>query len=344
MNYKESKQILEKIKKAKKILLALHSSPDADSASSNLALYAALKQLRKEDITIISADPFPAYLKFLPNSEVIQNKDITKVDLSIFDLFISVDSQQPAVITNTFDEVLLPKELEIVVIDHHRNNKSFGQVNLLDTTSPATAEILFLFFEDIKLDITKELADLLLAGIIDDTGSFKFPSTTARTFKIASDLIARGADKDKILLPLLFSHDINEMKFWGSALQLLEIDPTHKFAWVAFSNEMVKQFKVPPGGGDFATMFLQTIDKTDFGLIVTEKEKGVISISLRSRTGLDVSKIASELGGGGHRDAAGARFKGDFDESLKKILTIARKYANHPTPAATEWQVNNKDV
>src|SRR5260221_2106465 len=156
MNYKESKQILEKIKKAKKILLALHSSPDADSASSNLALYVALKQLGKEDITIISADPFPSYLRFLPNSEIIQNKDITKVDLNAFDLFISVDSQQPAVITNTFDEVVLPNELDIIVIDHHQNNKSFGQINLLDTTSPATAEILYLFFEDIKVEITKE--------------------------------------------------------------------------------------------------------------------------------------------------------------------------------------------
>jgi bifunctional oligoribonuclease and PAP phosphatase NrnA len=329
MHYQESKSILEKIKKAKKILLALHSSPDGDSASSNLALSFALQQLGKNDITIISSDAIPANLKFLPGSEVIQINDITKVDLSPFDLFISVDSQQLSVITNTFDEVVLPKNLTVLVIDHHRNNKSFGHVNLLDDTSPATAEMLYLLFEDIGISIDKNIANALLAGIIDDTGAFKFPSTTARTLQIASSLIAKGGDKDEAILHLIFSRKLPELKFWAKALELLEVDETHRFAWVSFPYETYGKINMPPGGsGDFATMFLQCIADTDFAFIVTEREKGVVSLSLRSRTGLDVSKIATEVGGGGHRDAAGARFKGDFDESMKKILEIARKHAN----------------
>lgn len=327
MNYQESTEILNKIKSAKNILLSLHASPDGDSISSNLALYYILKKLEK-NVAVISPENIPANLKFVEGADSIRIESIIHTDLSIYDLFISVDAQQLLVLANKVQEVTLPKSLDVVVIDHHKNNKKFGSINLVDPIAPATAEIIFLLSEDIGFEIDSVLANILIVGIIDDTGAFRFPSTTSRTFIITSQLIDKGADKDRAIFHLLFSKTLPELKFWSHGLELLQVDEEHHFAWVAFPYEFYKEHNLTPGGsGDFATTFLQSIVDTDFAFIITEREKGTISVSFRSRTGIDVSTMAFELGGGGHQYSSGARFLSDFTTGVEKITTVAKNYA-----------------
>ena len=327
MNYPLSKEILEEIKKANKILVNCHRSPDADSAGSALALYEALTSFTK-DAKVICPDRLPEDLKFLPFSEKVEKIDFGEFDFAAYDLFIVLDSGNVAMVTKK-KEVSLPK-IRKIVIDHHKTNESFGDINLIDNKISSTAELLYDIFEDWKTDITPTIAQNLLAGIIADTGVFAYSGVTTRTLKIAQSLMEKGADKKEIILNVFKSFPFPKVKFWGEILRRMEWDEELKFVWAAVPHEVYQKFSGPASAKESAaTLFDKVVKDTDFGMIMVEEEKGVLSISLRGRTDFDVSRIAEELGGGGHVSAAGAKlYEKDFDAAVIKVLETARRLVN----------------
>ena len=325
MNYSESQQVLEKVKNAKNIIVNCHYSPDPDSVGAALSMYQALKKLNKS-VTIYSPGEIANNLAFLPAFKKVDVVEFSKVDYTQYDLFIALDS-------STWDNIVGNKEflqpnIDMVVVDHHRSNLGYGSVNLIDKDCVSTCEILKLMFDDWGLRIDVDLANTLLTGIIGDSGAFRYPATTHKTLTIASELMEIGADKDKIIFNLFQCTDYEVLKFWGLALSKLKIEDN--FAWTAISNEEYKQFKKPlKAKSSFASVFLQSIDNTDFGFIAVEENKNMLDISFRSRTGIvDTSKIAVEMGGGGHIWAAGGRIEGlPFDKAVDKALQIIKKYS-----------------
>jgi bifunctional oligoribonuclease and PAP phosphatase NrnA len=328
MHYKESKQILEKIRQAKKIALICHASPDPDSIGSNIALALVLKKLGKNNTTIFSADKAGDKLDFIYKYKKLTYDHPSDVDLSKFDLLISLDSQQPKVLDNKLVDVKFPADLNVVVIDHHANNTKFGEINLLDGKAAAVSEMLFLIFEDWNVSIDKKVATCLITGIVGDTGAFRFPNTSPRVLEITSKLMQYGANKEEVVFNLYFSVNPILMKFWGEALRNMQIDHDHRFAWVAIPYNVFCELGGPSEAtGSTASNFFQSVDGTDFGVVIVEKEPGVITASLRSRTGYDVSKIGAELGGGGHRYAGGGKFRAEFNEGVSKVLEAVKRHA-----------------
>ncbi|MBX4205978.1 bifunctional oligoribonuclease/PAP phosphatase NrnA [Candidatus Microgenomates bacterium] len=325
MNYSESQEILEKIKTANKIILNCHYSPDPDSVSSALSMYQVLTTAGKE-VKIYSPGEIWKNLEFLPNIGKIEVVDFAKVDYSKFDLFISLDSStwDQGTGTKDFEQ---PKNIEYVVIDHHKSNPRYGDINLINGDSVSTCEVLFEVFEDWKIEIDKNLATTLLTGIIADSGAFRYPATSYKTLEISAKLIKLGADREKIIFEMFSRTEVGVMKFWGLALSKLKVE--HGFAWTAISHDELKDLKdTTKAKSSFASVFLQSIDATDFGFIAVEEKPKLLDVSLRSRTGVDTSKIAVEFGGGGHIWASGFRIEGlSFEESIEKVLEVARKYA-----------------
>lgn len=326
MNYKKSVSILEEIKKANKILVNCHRSPDVDSVGSALCLYEVLLSLGK-DVRVICPDKLPEDLKFLPFSEKVEKIDFRKFNFASYDLFIILDSGSAPMVTKRRD-VDLPK-IRKIVIDHHKTNESLGEINLLDDNISSTAELLYLLFEDWGVSINKSIAQNLLAGIIADTGVFRFPAVTSRTLEIAKFLMDKGADKKEIIIKIFSSYDLNKLKFWGEILRRMEKDDAG-FVWSCVSHEDFKKFGSPVSAKESAaTLFAPIVKDTNFGMIMIEEEKGILSISLRGRTDFDVSKIAEKIGGGGHRSAAGAKlYEKDFDAAVIKVLETARRLVN----------------
>lgn len=325
MNYKESREILKKVKKAKKILLNCHKGPDPDSIGSTLALYDVLRKMGKSVGMFCPTELYES-VKFLKHYDKIKQSDFLKI-YKEYDLFIALDSSSWDFATGIDHKPMNTPFL--VVIDHHKTNERYGDINLVDANTSSLAEVLYLIFEDWDIEIDKVLATALLTGIIGDTGAFRFPGTYSSTLEIAGKLMEKGADKDGIIFHIFFSVDPDLLQFWREALGRLEFDKENKFAWTAIP----KKIYVKTSGGrkpkeSFATKFLQSIKGTDFGVIIVEEEKGKVNVSLRSRTGLDVSRMAVELGGGGHRYAAGGEVEGlEFDAAVEKILRICRKYS-----------------
>ena len=325
MNYPESKLILEKVKAAKKILINCHYSPDADSVSSALSFYSVLKEMKK-DAVVYAPGKVPTNLSFLPGIKEIEVKDFEKIDYGAFDLFISLDSSTWVNIVGN-DKFMQPN-IDMVVVDHHKSNKGYGSINLIDGKCVSTCEMLYLLFEDWDLNINSELATTLLTGIIADSGAFRYPATTSKTLDIASKLMGSGADKDKIVFNLFQTTEFEVYKFWSLALEKMKKEDN--FVWTAVSSDDYLKLGSPlKAKSSFASVFLQNVEDTDFGFILVEERPGLIDISFRSRTGIvDTSKIASEFGGGGHIWAAGARIEGEsFKTAVDKVLEAAKRYA-----------------
>ena len=326
MNYPKFKEILEEIKKAQKILVNCHRSPDADSVGSALATYLVLKKMGKE-VKVICPDKLPEDVKFLPHSEIVDKIDFGKFNFGQWDLFLILDSGSQAMVTGKREGVL--PEIAAIVIDHHKTNDNFGKINLVDENISSTGELLFSIFEDWEVKIDKDIAQNLLAGIITDTGVFEYPLVTSRTLDIAHALMDKGGNMQEIILNIFKNIDFNKVKFWGEILTKMEKDEAG-FVWSALSHEDFKKFGSPGSAKESAaSIFAPIVKGTDFGMIMVEEDEGVLSISFRSRGDFDVSKIAERLGGGGHISAAGAKvYVSDFDQAVLKVLEAARKVVN----------------
>jgi bifunctional oligoribonuclease and PAP phosphatase NrnA len=326
-NYKESQEILEEITKAKKILVNLHRGPDPDSFACAFSLYYFLCSLGKEvDIVLAANSKISDQLGTFADPDLIKHTDYSKLDFSNYDLFIVSDSASWQQVVDN-EQVKIPK-IPVVVIDHHGTNERFGNLNLIEEGATSCSEVLYKLFQDWKFEISKQISELLLVGIIGDTGGFAFYDNP-QPLRIAADLMSKGVSKTQIINKIFRTKKFEEVKVWGEFLTRMEFDKQSKFVWMALSYEDYKMFGKPSNVlPTVATMFAALIEGTDFGIVMLEKENNVMFVSLRSREGFDVSKIASELGGGGHNSAAAASVNGlEFEKAVEKVLETARKYA-----------------
>lgn len=339
MNYPESQQIKQKIDSSSKILVNMHHNPDADSAGSAIAMARVLKHFGKE-VKIVCPTELPKNLKFLLTAQNSSNPtetvdviDFSDFDFSQYDLFITCDSSSWSRVAGGNAEK--PK-MFLVNIDHHKSNHKYGDINLVISDASANCEVLYFLFQDwgIAPDIEEmepwpDIHNPLLAGIIGDTGAFKFPEANEQTFQVAANLM-KFTDKNKIIFNLYQSFEENHVFVWKEFFDNLKIDHEHKFVYSFVRKEILESYGMPFNAkSELADMLFSSIDGTDFGLIGAEDE-GYISVSFRSRTGVDVSRLASKLGGGGHAWASACRvdiLEGKYEEAVEKILSEARAFA-----------------
>lgn len=325
MNYKESAEILKEIKKAKRFLVNCHRSPDPDSVGSAISIYLALNELGKSDVTIISPDEIPDNCKFLPNSDSIKVVNFDEFKFSEHDTLVIVDSGNWN--QTTGKDNILSSKIKKIVIDHHYTNTKEGDINLVDEKAGSCCALLFNVFSDWKLEINSDLATSLLTGIIADTMSFQTDIVGESTFLTANELVKKGANRRNILLNLYMTRPIDEIHLMGEMLTRVTVEEEEKFAWVAIPKDLTKNFPESRDAKTYiAGSFIQSIENTNFGFVL-EQFDNFCSVSFRSRTDFNVSKIAEKLGGGGHKSAAAARLYLPFDQAVIKVLETARKYA-----------------
>jgi len=329
MNYPQSQLILDEIKKANKILLNCHRSPDPDSIGSTLALKIVLEGMGKIVEIVCPSEELDKNVSHLKGYSDIKKKvSFNNFNFSVYDLFISTDSSSVDQITGQKGFEI--KGTKVISVDHHVTNTKFADITLLDGKVTSVGELMFLIFEDWQIVFSKEIADCLMAAIVGDTGAFKYPGVSAQTFKVASKLMEYGADKDFAVDKIYRSEPFELIKFYGEALSRVQLDKKNKFVWAAIPHEIYAKLNKPALAKEStASLFAQVVEGTDFGFIALEMEKGKLAISFRSRTGFDTSKLAVELGGGGHVYASGGKVEGlPFDQAVEKVLEVCRKYAN----------------
>jgi phosphoesterase RecJ-like protein len=240
-------------------------------------------------------------------------------------LFLILDASSEDRVTGS-KKIFLPRSIKKIVIDHHLNNRIHGDVKLVEDKACATCEILFKLFSDWQIKIDRDLATLILAGITGDTVFFRYFARPKNQWDIVGQLLDLGANFF-LIRENYFSYSLPFLQFLGEFLRRLKIEKkdSKKFVWAAMNFEEYQQFGLPATGQSFvADLFLAAIKEVDFGFLILEKEKNKLSLSFRSKPEINVATIAQKLGGGGHKNAAGATVEGEFEKMVGEILKVVK--------------------
>ncbi|MFW6109851.1 MAG: DHH family phosphoesterase [Patescibacteria group bacterium] len=321
------------------ILIPLHLYPDGDSVSSALSFAHILGNLEK-NVVVSSTDPISGF-EFLPGFSDIQQKDFADFDFEEFDLILFLDSSYASdgvIFRHTRENVLIPDQLVKVLIDHHPHPHEYPSFSatIVDQDSAATAEILYNLFNNWKLEISADLATILLVGLLADTGIFRFSNTSKATFKIAGDLLDKSVDYDRVIFHFLKQISVQSLALWAVILDNVYVDEDvgvllSTVSVEDFDSLGISQAEFNHARSNALGMFFQHVRGTEIGILLTETVPGQVRGSLRSRTGVDVSEIAKRLGGAGHTLAAGFSLEMDVESAQDKVLKIASGYLEEGT-------------
>ncbi len=299
-----------------KFLVTSHVRPDGDAIGSVLGLGLALQAIGKQ-VQMVLEDGVPKSFQHLSGSEQV-SKNATDLDACV----IVVDCSDRTRIGQVLPEDRQPD----LNIDHHNTNLNFAGINLVDSKATATAEILTQLLPVWNLPISREIAEALLTGIITDTIGFRVAGLTPATLRIVADLFELGADLPTLHAKALLTRSFEAARYWGAGLSALRLE--NRLLWTRLTLEDRRTANYP--GRDDADLvnILQTVEDADVFVVFIEQNNGSVKVSWRSRPGFDVSAIALQFGGGGHKPAAGAEIQGNISEVIPQVLNATRPLLN----------------
>jgi len=300
------------IKNSENILIFAHSRPDGDTTGACFALAQYIMKLgKKTDIACF--DPLPDYLKNIIEDEF---KYPDHIELSQYKLIIAADSVDRGF--NKIKGQLVENQI-IALLDHHPDITTSGDINIINPSFSSVCEIVYEFFTFNKIEINRKMATGLLLGILGDTGMFQHANTTPHALEIASHLMRLGAPLSKIVQTSFSNKKICTLKLWGKAFEKARINSKSGMIYTILTQKDIADCNASTEDIAQVSGILNTVPGTRFALILSEREDGIVKGSLRSEEykGVDVSHIAAQFGGGGHKLASGFEIKGKIIETAE---------------------------
>ncbi|WP_258102609.1 bifunctional oligoribonuclease/PAP phosphatase NrnA [Marinoscillum sp. MHG1-6] len=312
----------------KKIVITTHASPDADALGSSLGLYLFLKK-NGHDVQVISPTEYPEFLFWMPgHDDVIVNCpnsfDHIKELINAADLIACLDFSGYNRIKN-LGEVVQNAPGKKLLVDHHLNPEIDADYDVWDQTAAATAELIYDLIEalDGKDDIDVDIAECIYAGIMTDTGSFKFPSTSSKIHRTVAELIDIGADVNKVSRNIYDTNSINRLRFIGYALaEKLTVDENYPVAYFVISADDHIRFNLKSGDTEGLVNYALSIKGMKVSAIIMERD-GEIKLSFRSVGDYAVNNFAAEhFDGGGHKNASGGHSEDSLEKTVEKFKSL----------------------
>ena len=311
-------EILKEIEKAETFVVLAHENPDGDAVGSALGVCTFLKELGKTDIDVLFKE-YPETFNFLPNSDMIKQEST----FERYDMAIVVDCPNSDRVSKEYRKFIENAKI-IVQFDHHLRNSMFGDYNVVNPVAPACSQILVSALEYLKIDISKDVATCLLAGIITDTGGFRFNSTTAETFEFAAWCLSKGINVAKVYKEAMMTKTITQFKAEKLALDRLEFFNDDKITFTYITKQDIDELGIKSGELDGIAGVGITIKDVEVAIFAREKDDG-FKISFRSNN-IDVSDICMLFGGGGHKLAAGCQIESSIEEVRKAVVEETIKH------------------
>lgn len=295
-----------------RFLLLSHEYTDGDDLGAILALGQVLEKMGKAR-TLVAKGGVPDNLLFLPGQHEVLDR--LPDDHESCDVLVTIGCGNLA---RTGFVEFADWTRPIFNIDHHKDTQMFGTVNVWDERAAANCELLYIMFQNWNVEINKYIAHNLLAGIFTDTGGFRHANVRAKTFEISAELLRAGAKLDVISRFTFSEKELPMLRAWSVALEHAKFDQTRKIVYTVITSEDLEKTQASENDLEGVAELLNTIPEAKFSMLL--KQRGdEIKGSLRSEPhkGVDVSEIARAFGGGGHKLAAGFKFKGRIEKTAE---------------------------
>ncbi|WP_370478038.1 DHH family phosphoesterase [Tamlana flava] len=316
----------------KKIVIVPHKNPDGDAIGSTLGLYLYLLK-RNHDVQVIVPNDFPSFLKWIPGSDSILRHDSqTKMCNDLIadaDIIFTLDFNALHR-TDQMEQVLAESKGIKIMIDHHQAPDDYALYIYSNVRMSSTCEMVYYFIDmlgDIDL-IDKDIATCLYVGIMTDTGSFRFSSTSSTTHNVVAHLMEKGADNAEIHNNIYDSNSCERLQLLGCALSNLVVIPESRTAYITLSQEELNRFNYKKGDTEGVVNYGLSIEGIVLAAIfIEDKQEGIIKISLRSKGNFSVNEMSrAHFNGGGHINAAGGKSYLSLKDTVEKFISILPSY------------------
>lgn len=331
LNREEIEKIKELLSEKKKIVITTHYNPDGDAMGSSLGLYHYLKS-KKHNVCVVTPNIWPSFLDWMPGADhcLAGDNHLKKAGrlLEEADIIFSLD-YNALKRTNELAELIGASKGVKIMIDHHMQPDGFADYTYSDVNASSTCEMIYEFIKalDEQLKINQDCAECLYTGIMTDTGSFKYSSTTSKTHLVVAHLIEQGARNTYIHHKLFDTNTYERMRLLGFCLsEKLTILNDFHTGFIALTAAELESFHYKKGDTEGIVNYALSIGEINFSAIFIEREDE-IKISFRSKGSFDVNTFArNHFEGGGHHNAAGGKGADTMDETIMKFIQLLPQY------------------
>ena len=303
--------IRDAILSRQRFVITSHARPDGDAIGSQVAMALALRQLGK-DVQMVSADPAPPQFQTFPAVSEIQ------VSQSVEEKFDAAIVMECGDLSRTGIQGL--DRYFVINIDHHPGNKNYGAINWFDAGAAACGEMVFDVIEALGVSLTPEIATHVYITILTDTGGFHYSHITPRTFEICRRCTEAGAEPEPIARAVYDSSTMGRLRLMGAVLHSLEFESGGRAVLAALKLDLLRETGATHEDADGLINIPLTVKDIHAVAFFKEIAPDSFRISLRSKGGVDVNRVANVFGGGGHKNAAGCTLNGPYPEVRQKVV------------------------
>jgi len=319
--------IIKQLEKSRWVLLTSHIHPDGDAIGSLIGMGLALGDMGKE-VWLYNESPVPAIYHFLPSIHRIKHHP---GEIGNYDTAVVLDCSD---LHRTGDAAEAANRIPAIInIDHHITNTRFGNFQLIDPDASATAEIVYRIIKAMDIKITPAIAYAIYTGIMTDTGSFRFANTNPAAFNICHEMMQLGADPHKVAHHVYETISLSRIKLLTMLFDTIELTDDSNMSIMTLTQNMLRTTDTRLQDVSGLINYAKAIENVKVAVLLYEKEKeknryineSHFHVSLRSDGTVDVAKIATFFGGGGHTRAAGFDIQGSLPELKQQLYEISHR-------------------
>lgn len=307
---------VEFLKNNDDFLILTHAHPDGDTLGCGLALCEALTSLGKKAV-VRCGDSVPSKYGYMGS---VCTDDVESENI------IAVDVADAKLLGKAFEERFGGRVK--LCIDHHGSNRLYADMTLLDPSAAAACEIILDVIYALGAEVTKSIANCIFTGLSTDTGCFRYSNVTPRTFRMAADMIEKGAEHSRINTIMFETKTKTYVALERLALESMTMYLDGRCAFITITQDMFRESGSDESEVDAIAAIPRQIEGVQVGVTMREKTDGTFKVSMRSHEGVDVSAICAMMGGGGHPRAAGCTVDGDAETARELVISCITEYLN----------------
>jgi len=305
-------RVLQEIRERRRFVVTSHARPDGDGIGSALACGQILRQLGKE-AEVVMHDGVPRIYQSLPFADLVVRSALVPPNDAV--IILECDSIKRTQLRGLEDCFLIN-------IDHHVSGRNFANVNWIDSSVMATAELIYRMARLAGVPLDSDIATCLYTALMTDTGSFMFEGTNEHTFAIARELVLAGADPAHCARNIYFGHSTAKLRLLGAALANLHREGS--LAWIWVTQEQMERFGAREEDCEGLVNYALSIGDVQVAVFFRELPDSRWRVSLRSKGEVNVSAVAEHFGGGGHKCASGCSLDGPMEVAVSRVVERLR--------------------